>query len=221
MSVRDILNLTLFFCYFKTYARHHFELNNLKSNMSRSFLLTILFGLCFAITAQAQRSATVKGGLIGLDYVRDGQTNMIMGYFGGLDARLGAYDNSYILLGVVLGRMHSKYKDEYLQEENLFKVKNGIDFGRIKAGIEGRLFENSKNFNIRWNGAVAINILLQDLGEEITDFESVSFNIPLGVGFDFGPLSLDLTYEPGISNWIIDNDNSKPRIGTVALGLSF
>lgn len=186
-----------------------------------AFSFFCLVALASPYQLLAQNPAVLKAGIILNDYQRDGKTTFLQGYFGGIDARLGVYDNSYIKVGGSIGKMHSRPKDDFDQNENFFTVNEGIVFARAFAGVEFRATNYHSKFNARLNVGLSLLTTLDSFGDSSQGFSQSSFTIPIGLGFDLGILCIDATVEPGISQWMTQIKDSKPLIGTFAIGVQF
>lgn len=157
------------------------------------------------------------------DYQRDDQSVFQRSQTGsvlGLEARIGADDNTYFKLGGYYARMHMQPQD-HPKETQFFKVINGYDLLKVTCGIEGRIHE-SRNFNWRLAAMGAFSFVSGVKGTVLfEDLASGIFGVHLTTGIDISILSLDLAFEPGLTDFLKDVDDTKPFMMMLTLGFHF
>lgn len=157
----------------------------------------------------------------GLRYVKLPESSEMMpGYFAGIDVRMGVGDNSYILGGAALGRQHTVYRSTFANDASTFNVKEGLEYARFNAGIEGRVRPRYERFNVRWHAKMAMQFTLNEVGDLSQDISSNMFMVPMGIGIDFSFICADFTIEPAITEWVIDSD-VKPIFYAFSVGFQF
>ena len=136
--------------------------------------------------------------------------------YGQLGAEFFASSSDYFVRGdgASIKDIRDKVNVKYLQVPvyvgfKLLESDRGLSAIRLQVGAEyaNRLSSDSKAFNLN-----------------TSTFKSGTFNGLGQLGFDIGPLLIDLTYHHGFSNSIQDNTGfagSKRRIFSASVGLKF
>ena len=190
------------------------------SAMQRNFI--ILF-LLLAVNATAQSGAVAKFGIIFNDYERDGMTVLQAsqaGHVMGLEIRIAAEDRTYFKLGGYYSFMH-KRSQIHFDETAFFQIQDGYDFIKTICGLESRLVSQPK-FNWRLSAAGAFNLVSSVKGNvRFADMSGSTLGILLSTGIDISIVSLDLGLEHGLTNYHDGNENTKPIMLMLTLGIRF
>ena len=185
--------------------------------------LWIIFVL-FPLFSLAQSSgAVVKVGFIWNDYLRDDRSVLSrsqVGHTAGLEVRLGAEDNTYFKLGGYYARLHMQVQD-HPKETHFFKVVDGFHLIKGICGLETRLL-TAKSWNWRLGATAAINLVADVTGTtRFDDISSGFFGLHLNTGVDISVFSLDISVEPGFTDFKKDTEDTKPLMLMFTAGFHF
>ena len=173
---------------------------------------------------RAQTSGVVlKAGFIWNDFLRDdisilklSQTGTILG----AEVRLGAEENTYFKLGGYYALMHMGVQS-HPKETQFFKVRNGFDLLKATCGVETRIIA-TRNFNWRLAASGAFSFIAGVKGNvKFEDLNNGIFGVHFNTGVDISFLSLDLSIEPGLTDFINDVKDTRPVMMMVTMGFHF
>jgi hypothetical protein len=176
------------------------------------------------VTAEAQSSgAVLKTGLIWNDFLRDDISILKLSQTGtllGIEVRLGAEENTYFKLGGYYAKMHMAVQ-AHPKETQFFKVKNGFDLLKATCGVETRLIA-TRNFNWRLAASGAFSFVAGVKGNvKFEDLNSGIFGVHFNTGVDISFVSIDLSLEPGLTDFIKDEEDTRPVMLMATLGFHF
>jgi hypothetical protein len=191
----------------------------------KKYVLSVLMLVAVGISAKAQFSLGVKGGVnfskIATDNLKESTTT---GYQAGLFARFGS--SWYIQPEVYVGSSGGKFSDVTNPANYTGDVKFttlnvplllGKQFGastlnfRIMAGpVYSYLMNKSENFSANFNNAYA------DFG----NYKNSTLGYQAGAGIDIGPITVDLRYEGGLTK-VNESYGQRQNLWALSAGFKF
>ena len=188
-------------------------------------ILTLAFILVGLSTTVAQKSVNIQVGMnaTSLDYESDIaflEDKAHLGWHAGVSLRFG--DRVYVQPGLMFYSTNLGFGDKNSSIEDVIENRSvnylkiplsiGIDALRVDW-ITLRAYAGATGNTVL---SVEENILVNK-----NDFTDFHINGLLGVGADFGPLTVDFSFEPGITKVFENIDNSRANVFSFSVGLAF
>lgn len=175
--------------------------------------------------AQAQKSVNILVGLNGtsLEFQQGDnffEDKLHLGWHAGVNFRFG--DRLYFQPGLMFYSTNLSVSNDNVSLEDIFE-KRSVNIIKLPLAV-GLDVLRLDWMSLRAYAGGTLNTVLgveDNFFLQKSDFNSFYFNALLGVGVDLGPITVDLNYEPGLSDMIKDVDKTKGNVVSLSLGIAF
>ena len=184
--------------------------------------LFLLF-IVLPIIAFAQPGAHVYAGISTLRFDNDVMTpegTAHRGYHIGVDARLNDGD-SYFMAGLVFHNLNLTASTD----KNHFTIDNKMQFLKMRLGIQAHLLKLTSAFEIRGKvllvGTRVLDYRRELLPGSFTEINEAVGGVLFGIGAELLAFTLDLSYELGLTDGLLDVEGSKMHVLSLNAGFFF
>ncbi len=188
-------------------------------------IFTFAFILLGLNTLIAQKSVNILVGLnaTNLEYESDMaflEDKAHLGWHAGVSLRFG--DRAYIQPGLMFYSSNLGFGDKNSTIEEVTENRS-VNYLKIPLSIGIDALRVDWVTLRAYVGATGNTILSveENLLVSKDDFNDFHINGLLGVGADFGPLTVDFSFEPGITKVFENIDNSRANVFSLSAGFAF
>lgn len=191
----------------------------------KHLIFTLAFILLGISSMIAQKSVNIQVGLNStmLDYESDIaflEDKAHLGWHAGVSLRFG--DRVYIQPGLMFYSTNLGFGDKNSTIEEVIENRS-VNYLKIPLSIGIDALRVDWVTLRAYVGATGNTVLSveDNLLVSKEDFDDFHINGLIGVGADFGPLTVDFSFEPGITKVFENIDNSRANVFSLSAGFAF
>lgn len=174
---------------------------------------------------QAQKNVNLLVGLNGtsLEYQQGNnffEDKLHLGWHAGVNFRFG--DRLYFQPGLMFYSTNISVSNSSATIDDIFENRS-INILKLPLAV-GLDVLRLDWINLRAYAGGTLNTVLsveKNFFLQKSHFNSFYYNALLGVGVDLGPVTVDVNYEPGLSDMIKDVDKTKGSVVSLSVGIAF
>jgi len=182
------------------------------------FLLLVLPAITYA-----QPGAHVYGGISALRFSNDIMTpegTAHRGYHIGLDARLNPGD-LYFVAGLCFHNLNLTASSD----KNYFSIDNKMQFLKMRVGMQAHIIKLTSAIQIRAKvllvGTRVLDYQRSSLPGNFTAINEIGGGVLFGIGAELLAFTMDLSYDLGLTDGLLDVEGSKVHVISFNVGFFF
>ncbi len=192
--------------------------------MKKLFFSLVVVFLSMGVL-QAQKSVNILVGLNGtsLEFQQGNQffeDKLHLGWHAGVNFRFG--DRLYFQPGLMFYSTNLSVSGNNATIDDVFD-KRSVNIIKLPLAVGFDVLRLDW-ISLRAYAGGTLNTILsveKNFFLDKSDFNSFYYNALLGIGVDLGPITVDLNYEPGLSDMIKDVDKTKGNVVSLSVGIAF